>query len=48
MGNRYGITLDSQWIEWAAKEKNGGGGGAADLRNTPPSRGRGQTHIGGV
>ena len=21
MSNRYGITLDSEWIEWAAKEK---------------------------
>jgi hypothetical protein len=21
MSNRYGITLDSEWIEWAAEEK---------------------------
>jgi len=21
MSNRYGITLDSEWLEWAAKEK---------------------------
>ena len=50
MSNRYGITLDSEWIEWAAKEKvsETGGGGAADLQNPPPSGGRGQTHSGGV